>query len=112
GSLFHIAGYVESDGGAHPEFWFVRNVDINAATGDYDVQKSFVLTEDFWFRDYLNPGVQQALEAGKEMRYFNGLVPGRRAYLDFMQRLNEFLEQAWNEPAWRFRAPQTVNKVA
>ena len=26
GSLIHIAGYVEADGEAHPEFWFVRNI--------------------------------------------------------------------------------------
>ena len=112
GSLIHIAGFVEADGEAHPEFWFVRNVDIDMGTGDYFVQPRFPLTQDFWFRDCLNPGVQQVLEAGKEMRYFNGLVPGRVAYLEFMQGLSLFLKQAWNEPSWLFRPPRTVEQLA
>src|SRR5262252_7189122 len=36
GSLIHIAGYVEQDGAAHPEFFFVRNIEsIDPSTGDY-----------------------------------------------------------------------------
>lgn len=112
GTLVHLAGYVQANGDAHPEFWFVRNVDIDKSTGDYFVTERFDLSEDFWARDYLNPQVRTALAAGSEQRYFNGMLPGRVAYNVFMKRLGIFLQQAWNEPTWRFRAPRTVEELA
>src|SRR6266852_1389118 len=33
GSLIHLAGYVDTNFDAHPEFWFVWNVGMDATTG-------------------------------------------------------------------------------
>lgn len=116
GSLMHIAGYVQDEGcDAHPEFWFVRNVDMIQAgdrAGDYVVQPGFSVSEDFWARDYMNPQVRAALVAGREMRYFNGMLEGRVAYHAFIDQLNDFLVQAWRMPNWKFRAPRAVEELA
>jgi len=113
GTLVHIAAYVEADSEAHPEFWFVRNIaKIDETTGDYIGSDHFDVSEDFWHRDYLNPGVQRALEFGSEQRYFNGYPPGRIAYLEFIRRFGLFLKDAWSQPTWNFRAPQTVDELA
>jgi len=91
----------------------VRNIaKIDETTGDYIGSDHFDVSEDFWHRDYLNPGVQSALEVGSEQRYFNGYPPGRIAYLGFIQRLGIFLKDVWSQPRWRFRAPRTVDELA
>src|SRR5437764_7813054 len=53
GSMVHIAGYVESSGVQHPEFYYIRNVyGIDTSTGEYfDVRPTFAVSEDFWTRD-------------------------------------------------------------
>ena len=113
GTLIHLAGYVEEGSEAHPEFWFVRNfTNIDPSSGAYVGRGSFQISEDFWTRDYMNPGVQDALEAGTEQRYFNGYPAGRIAYLGFMLRLGHFLRQTWADPAWKFRAPRSVDELA
>lgn len=113
GTLVHIAGYVEEEGRAHPEFWFVRNIDgIDADTGEYIVQERFDVSEDFWNRDYKNPEVRAALAEFMEQRYFNGYPAGRIAYLGFVHRLGTFLRQVWAEPSWRFRQPTNIEELA
>lgn len=113
-TLFHIGGYVEVGGSAHPELVFVRNIkDIDEVSGDYvGISDKFEVTEDFWCRDYANPEVRRALVAGKEQRYFNGFPAGRIAYLDFVKRFNAFLGQVWAEETWKFRPPRDVDELA
>lgn len=112
-TLFHIAGYVEVGGSAHPELVFVRNFeDIDKVSGEYiRITDKFEVTEDFWCRDYANPEVRSALAAGGEQRYFNGFPAGRIAYLDFVKRFNNFLGQVWGEKTWKFRPPRNVDEL-
>ena len=113
-TLFHIAGYADIGGKAHPELVFVRNfTDIDTTTGGYvGVMDKFDVTEDFWCRDYANPVVRAALAAGREQRYFNGFPAGRIAYLGFVDGFNDFLGQVWQQPTWKFRPPQNVDELA
>lgn len=99
--------------GAHPEFYFVRNIQgINASTGAYEgVTSKYQVTEDFWTRDY--PQAPAGMfAAGGSQRYFNGFPSGRIAYLGAMQKLQEFYEQVWREPNWKFRRPMSLNELA
>jgi hypothetical protein len=111
--LFHIAGYVNDARGVHPEFYFVRNIQsINATTGAYEgVTSNYQVTEDFWMRDYPQtpPGM---FAAGGSRRYFNGHPSGRAAYLGAMQKLQEYYEQVWREPNWKFRPPASLDELA
>ena len=111
--LFHIAGYVDDANGVHPEFYFVRNIQgINASTGDYEgVTSKYQVTEDFWTRDYPHAPAGM-FAAGGSQRYFNGLPSGRIAYLGAMQKLQEFYEQVWREPNWKFRRPVSLDELA
>jgi hypothetical protein len=113
GTLVHIAGYVEVEGAAHPEFWFVRNIaGMDEVTGDYIGQERFDISEDFWTRDYQTPEVRAALAGSFEQRYFNGYAAGRIAYLGFIQRFRAFLGQVWAEPTWSFRQPTSIEELA
>lgn len=111
--LFHIAGYVQDTSGIHPEFYFVRNIQsINAKTGAYEgVTSNYQVTEDFWARDYPQTPVGTFASGGSQ-RYFNGFPSGRIAYLGAMQKLQEFYEQVWNEPSWKFRRPASLDELA
>ncbi len=110
--LFHIAGYVNDAGGAHPEFYFVRNRQgINTTTGTYEgVTSSYQVTEDFWTRDY--PKAPAGMfAAGGSQRYFNGFPSGRIAYLGAMQMLQRFYESVWSNPNWQFRRPRSLDEL-
>ncbi len=111
--LFHIAGYVDDASGIHPEFYFVRNIQgINVITGDYEgVTPNYQITEDFWTRDYPQAPAGMFV-AGGYQRYFNGYPPGRIAYLGATQKLQEFYEQVWLEPSWKFRRPASLDELA
>ncbi len=111
--LFHIAGYVEEAGGAHPEFYFVRNVqDINTLTGAYEgVTSNYEVTEDFWTGDYRRMPAGM-FAAGGFRRYFNGYPPGRIAYLGATRMLQEFYGHVWREPSWKFRGPTSLDELA
>ena len=114
GSLIHIAGYVVQDSAAHPEFFFVRNIEhINGQTGEY-VGRSpdYDVTEDFWNRDYLQGATREALASGGHQCYFNGYPPGRIAYLGLSAELHKFFEQVWHHPDWHFRQPRSVDELA
>lgn len=111
--LFHIAGYVNDASGAHPEFYFVRNIQgINATTGAYEaVTSNYQVTKDFWTRDYPQAPAGMFV-AGGSQRYFNGFPSGRIAYLGAMQKLQEFYEQVWRELNWKFRRPASLDELA
>jgi hypothetical protein len=111
--LFHIAGYVSNGSGVHPEFYFVRNIeDINPRTGDYQgVTSNYQVSEDFWGRDYRQAPAGM-FTAGGFQRYFNGYPSGRIAYLGATQRLQEFYQQVWSEPSWKFRPPKSIDELA
>ena len=44
--------------------------------------------------------------------YFNGYPSGRIAYLGAVQKLQEFYEQVWREPSWKFRRPASLDELA
>jgi hypothetical protein len=114
GSLIHIAGYVGTPEGSHPEFYFVRNIQgINPQTGAYEgTTDTWDVSEDFWNRDYLKPDVAQALAQGGRYRYFNGFHPGRIAYVGASQMLEDFFRQVRDKPEWKFREPQSLDEAA
>ena len=111
--LFHIAGYVNDASGVHPEFYFVRNIQgINDRTGAYEgVTSNYQVSEDFWTRDYPR-ALAGMFAAGGSQRYFNGYPPGRIAYLGAIEKLQEFYEQVWREPSWKFRRPESIDELA
>jgi hypothetical protein len=56
-------------------------------------------------------GTRSAFLNGGYQRYFNGAAPGRTALIGASNMLQLFLSQAWNQPAWRFRPPQTIAEL-
>jgi hypothetical protein len=110
GSMVHIAGYVEQDGLQHPEFYFVRNVyGIDDTTGEYiDVRDEFQVSEDFWRRDCPKSNLMTAFQSGTYQLYINGFTSGRVGYLVLQKRLNEFFQEIWNQPNWKFRPPSSL----
>jgi hypothetical protein len=113
-SLIHIAGYVDAPEGPHPEMYFVRNVQgVDPNTGAYvGVLDRFLVSEDFWNRDYNSDDTKAALRSGGSFRYFNGFHPGRIAFLGFSNMLWAVFEQIWTHPDWKFRRPKTLDELA
>ena len=114
GCLIHVAGYVHDNAGAHPEMWFIRNVEgIDERTGEYvGLGSNFQVTEDFWNRDYSAAATKEAFRTGGYQRYFNGFPPGRIAFLGLSQMLQRFFGQVWAHPVWKFRPPQSLDELA
>jgi hypothetical protein len=112
-TLAHVAGYADGPAGAHPEMHFVRNCALDLRTGDYigPGTKECVLSEDFWGRDYRRAGTSVMLDSGGWQYYFNGFPQGRMAYLGFVNVVNPFLNQIWNTPGWKFRAPRSLDEL-
>lgn len=112
-SLLHVAGYVEAEEGARPEFYFVRNIDGMNPDGSYGSPKrEFDVSEDFWTRDYQQKETTEAVGSGGAQLYFNGFPDGRIAYLAVNRQLQDFYRQVWSRPGWRFRAPRTLDELA
>jgi len=113
GSMAHIAGYVDNAGVSHPEFWFVRNVhQIDPQTGAYgNITDNFAISEDFWARDCPRNNLMQAFRQGAYQVYVNGFAPGRISYVILQSSLNQFFSAIWNQPAWQFRPPQSVQET-
>jgi len=112
-TLMQIVGYVVGKEGApHPELHFVRNAGgISDVTGGYqDVSPSFMVSEDYWNRDYhadhgnLGPWGYRS--------YFNGTPHGRIAFHQFGRHFRTFLESMWARPEWDFRGPETLDELA
>jgi hypothetical protein len=114
GALIHIAGYADdADGTRHPEMWFVRNLGMEP-TGEYSRNGGpFVVTEDFWARDYRDWVAAKPAGADSiQQHYFNGYSDGRIAYHALMQTLWQFYQQVWARPGWEFRRPRTLSELA
>jgi hypothetical protein len=112
GRLFHIAGYVETEDGWHPEMWFVRDFsDIDPATGEYVRADDYLISEDFWTRDYADRGIREAIQMGGYQRYFNGTPPGRISFLGVSQLLQAFFAQVWQRADWPFRPPESLSEL-
>lgn len=115
-NLIHIAGYVESEGKYHPEFWFVRNAyGIDLQTGYYnDVRSEFIKSEDFWNRDNFKNDLNENLfrlfqhDAGLYKIYFNGNPAGRMNFHRIHRHLFEFYRQVWANKTWGFRPPNNI----
>lgn len=113
GSMVHIAGYVEEENEAHPEFWFVRNVTgINMNTGEYTgTSPQFQVTEDFWTRDCPENKMIEAFQKGAYQIYVNGFASGRIGFVLLQQVMNQFFYGIWNNPSWEFRPPQSIEET-
>ena len=113
GSIMHIAGYVEENGKAHPEFYHVRNVHgINDSTGEYtDIRQDFDYGEDFWSRDCPKNNLLSAFERDGYQIYINGFPAGRMGYLAVQDMLQKFFTAVWNQPGWKFRPPKSLDEA-
>ncbi|GAH92961.1 unnamed protein product, partial [marine sediment metagenome] len=113
GLLIHIAGYQESGGLFHPEFWFVRNVHgIDDRTGEYiNINNTFDVTEDFWTRDCPQKNLLEGFNRGFYQMYGNGFASGRIGFFMLQNNLNRFFANIWNNNNWSFCPPQSLNHM-
>ncbi|QQS45221.1 MAG: hypothetical protein IPM66_14810 [Acidobacteriota bacterium] len=113
GSIIHIAGYVEHKGVFHPEFYHVRNVHgVDPHTGEYcDINETFEIGEDFWTRDCPKSKLMQAFQNGVYQLYINGFASGRIGYVALQSAMNEFFQNFWNNPSWKFRPPSSLDET-
>jgi hypothetical protein len=110
GSMVHLAGYVDSAGLQHPEFYYVRNVygiDVNTG-GYYDIKDQFAASEDFWTRDCPRSNLMRAFQSGNYQIYVNGFASGRIGYIALQKPMNSFFATIWGQPNWKFRPPRTL----
>lgn len=112
GSLIHIAGYVQDAHGSHPEFWFVRNINsMDSRTGEYkDFKDTFQVTEDLWNRDWQRYKLGALFQHGGYQLYTNGYTPGRISYRILQDYMTAFFAQIWQNRAWRFRPPTSLEE--
>jgi hypothetical protein len=112
GSMIHIAGYVPDADGSHPEFWFVRNIySMDRRTGEYgDFKDTFQVTEDLWNRDWQCYKLGDLFRRGGYQLYTNGYTSGRISYWILQDYMAAFFAQIWQNPAWRFRPPTSLEE--
>jgi hypothetical protein len=112
GTLIHIAGYVRDADGSHPEFWFVRNIQsMDRRTGEYgDFKDTFQVTEDLWNRDWQCYNLGALFQQGGYRLYINGYTSGRISYMILQDYMATFFAQIWQNPAWRFRPPISLDE--
>ncbi len=111
GTLMHLAGYTEQDGLYHPELWYIRNADIDPATGQYQITDQLQLTEDFWSRDCPQHNLMQAFQTGAYQLYFNGFAPGRITFAALQPIMADFFSNIWSNPNWKFRPPASIGET-
>jgi len=70
------------------------------------------VSEDFWARDYRKIGTRMALASGLAYHYFSGVTPAGTALVGVSRLLNDFFQQAWQNEAWGFRQPRTLDELA
>jgi hypothetical protein len=112
GSMIHIAGYVRDADGSHPEFWFVRNIhSMDMRTGEYGVPTdTFQVAEDLWNRDWQRFDLGALFQQGGFQLYINGYTSGRISYRILQDYMAAFFTQIWQNPAWRFRRPTSLEE--
>jgi hypothetical protein len=110
--MIHIAGYVRDADGSHPEFWFVRNIyRMDERTGEYgDFKDKFQVTEDLWNRDWQRCNLGALFQQGGYQLYTNGCTPGRISYRILQDYMAAFFTQIWQNPAWSFRPPISLEE--
>jgi hypothetical protein len=111
GTLMHLAGYAEQNGVYHPELWFIRNADIDPATGQYQITDQLQLSEDFWSRDCPQHNLMQAFQTGAYIFYFNGFAPGRITFAALQPIMADFFSNIWSNPNWNFRPPASISEI-
>ncbi|MCL5959748.1 MAG: hypothetical protein M1358_10635 [Chloroflexi bacterium] len=112
-NLVHIAGYVQEEGGCHPEFWFVRNVQGMDDKGKYvNATDNFQTSEDFWTRDYSRDNCEELFRGGNGWLYVNGFPPGRIVFVELQKRLSQVFSEIWSNPDWEFRPPEDFGEAA
>ena len=117
GSLIHIAGFTWSGEQVHPEFWFVRNVgSIDQSTGEYSEPSSdFLVSEDFWSRDWPTHNRAKAFKENGYQVYVNGFASGRIGFVLLHQVIDQGFRAIWANPGgwphWKFRPPQSLQET-
>lgn len=117
GSLLHIAGFVKEGERYHPEFWFVRNIGaIDQSTGEYaEPIEDFLVSEDFWSRDWPKHNLAKVFEANGYQVYVNGFASGRIGFVLLHQVIDRAFRAIWENPGgwpnWKFRRPQSLQET-
>lgn len=111
GYFIHIAGYAESGGTKHPEFYHITNYEIVRPGGSYIIRDPALRSsEDFWSKYEGTPF--SLFAGGKGIIYCNGYPDGRQAYFTLLQFMAGFRSLAWNNPDWDFRPPSSIDEEA
>jgi hypothetical protein len=78
----HIAGYVADAMHTHPEVYYLRNIRGRALDGGYGRPgREFVVSEEFWSRDYPRAETRDTLGEGGARMYLDGFPEKRVAYM-------------------------------
>jgi hypothetical protein len=111
--LVHIAGYATDGNKWHPEMWFVRKfVGIDGGGSYRGRSDRFVISEDFWTRDYPEDRDRGWVESETYVRwYFNGLPEGRINFNLIHTMFWTFLRTVWNNSEWLFRRPRSIEEL-
>lgn len=111
-AMFHLCGYVEYDGKFHPEFWFIRNMEIDE-NGEYTIlHEKFVVEEQFW--SYEKNKVAYSLfqnDNAAYQLYINGYTEGRIGYNKARFYIEKFYHSIWNDSENKFRPPININEA-
>jgi hypothetical protein len=106
-SISHIAGYVDN----HPEMWCLSNTNLD--NPNYSEGKNyFHISEHFWKRDWKNNNLQHAFESDglNYQLYVNGTTSGRVGFNVVRQYLDNYFNQMFNLPDYKFRWPKNLEE--
>lgn len=109
----HVAGYVADGKRSHPEVYYVRNVRRRAADGGYGAPgREFIVSEEFWSRDYPIEETRETLSGGGARMYLDGFAQKRVAYMLLHEQSHEFYGRLWQNGSKMFRTPRTLEDIA
>jgi hypothetical protein len=84
-------------------------MDLN--TGEYVDGEEFLVTEEFWSRDYKELGSAAGLASGMGWLYANGHTPGRISVMVLSKMFQRLLAQLRSLPDSEFRPPRSLSEV-
>lgn len=110
-AMFHLCGYVKAGESYHPEFWFIRNMEIDE-NGEYSIfYKKFVAEEQFWSIEVNRRAysIFQQDNAAYQL-YINGYTEGRIGYNKARFYIERFYHNVWADTTNKFRPPINIHE--
>lgn len=111
-AMFHLSGYVKENLNFHPEFWFIRNIEIDQ-TGEYNIKHSeFIVEEQFWSNE-TNQFLYSLFKEDKfaYQLYINGYTNGRIGFNKARYYIEQFYKDVWEDSSNQFRPPKNIIEV-